>query len=569
MNVMPNIVSRTLDGKADCIIAHAMGLLKSVVFVTRADGKMAWPDPDPASAFLRNHTDDLPLSMQSYETRLDENARKARQKAIKDLTWDHAQYIIVYCLRAYDERPIWVEERGERISGKGKIPERIISVLTNIDARKRAEEKIVYRAIFDELTGLWNQTRLREAVSYSLARTKQADQSAGFLRLRVSNLNEVNETYGFETGDRLLKAIAKRLRAELSLPDVVGRISGADFGICLSDCDEDALQPFAKDIISVLSDTLYPTIHGDVRAQISVSGMILSKSKNNCAIFTDEAFSQTALTLDQAPATFGEFVDYKVGAQETRSRHQASITQAKDILDALNERRITLAYQPIVNAKTRELHHYECLMRLSRDDGEIVSAFNFIKSAEQLDLVHLLDRRALELAADMMKKDPTIKLALNVSAGTVKNQDFADNYLAALKAIGPEIKNLTLELTETVALEDPAMANRFSVEARMLGLKFSIDDFGSGYTTFQNLMAIEADSIKIDGSFIQDLSIMPHKQTFVRMMVDLAQTFSVKTVAEFVDNRENADLLTRLGVDYLQGYLFGIPSAAPNFKKVE
>ena len=102
----------------------------------------------------------------------------------------------------------------------------------------------------------------------------------------------------------------------------------------------------------------------------------------------------------------------------------------------------------------------------------------------------------------------------------------------------------------------------------MLGVEFSIDDFGSGYTTFQNLMSIEADSIKIDGSFIQGMAQTPHKQTFVRMMVDLAQTFSVKTVAEMVDNHENADLLTRLGVDYLQGYLFGIPSPKPVFKKL-
>jgi len=112
------------------------------------------------------------------------------------------------------------------------------------------------------------------------------------------------------------------------------------------------------------------------------------------------------------------------------------------------------------------------------------------------------------------------------------------------------------------------MASRFSVETRTLGCKFAIDDFGAGYTTFRNLMAIEADTIKIDGSFIQNLSQSANNQTFVRMMVDLAQTFSVKTVAEMVDNRKDAELLKRLGVDYLQGYLFGIPSAAPAWQQM-
>ena len=254
------------------------------------------------------------------------------------------------------------------------------------------------------------------------------------------------------------------------------------------------------------------------------------------------------------------------------SQHDAPVpknkgTQAEDVIAALNDRRVSLAYQPIIEAKSRDLHHYECLLRLKRDDGEIVSAGHFIMAAEKLGLVHLLDRRALEIASDTLLRYPDIKLALNVSAATVKNQGTADAYLEALRALGPYTKRVTLELTETVALEDPAMASRFSVESRMLGCEFSIDDFGSGYTTFQNLMAIEADSVKIDGSFVQELSLIPHKQTFVRMMVDLSQTFGVKTVAEMVETREDADLLQRLGVDYLQGYLFGVPSAAPAWQR--
>ena len=126
---------------------------------------------------------------------------------------------------------------------------------------------------------------------------------------------------------------------------------------------------------------------------------------------------------------------------------------------------------------------------------------------------------------------------------------------------------MTLELTETVALDDPATASAFSSEVRGIGCSFAIDDFGSGYTTFRNLMAIEADTIKIDGTLIEGIASNQNKQTFVRMMVDLAQTFSVRTVAEMVDNRADADILRRLGVDYLQGYMFGVPSAVPSWQK--
>jgi len=124
-------------------------------------------------------------------------------------------------------------------------------------------------------------------------------------------------------------------------------------------------------------------------------------------------------------------------------------------------------------------------------------------------------------------------------------------------------------IAETAALDDPATAGGFSTAVRALGCTFAIDDFGAGYTTFQNLMLIEADEIKIDGSFIRDLSVTKHKQVFVRMIVDLAQTFGVKTVAEFVTSPEDADLLTRLGVDYLQGYLFGMPNTSPDWPTAE
>ena len=134
-------------------------------------------------------------------------------------------------------------------------------------------------------------------------------------------------------------------------------------------------------------------------------------------------------------------------------------------------------------------------------------------AAERLGLVNLLDRRALEIAAVALREDPDLHIALNVSAGTLRDEDAASEYIAALKALGPDAARVTIELTETLALDDPAMASLFSIELRKLGCAFAIDDFGSGYTTFRNLMAIEADTIKIDGSFIQDISTQPHKQT--------------------------------------------------------
>ncbi len=541
----------------------------------RWDGQNShdWLDVTSAASLFRGQIPNLPENRKSYERLLSDRAISERTKAIKHLTWDGAEYIVTYPVQTFDGQKIWLEERGRRLSGDGAAPHLVLAILRNIDVQKEAQDKALYNRLYDPLTGLWSTDRLHRGLTYLLSISTREAVSAGFLRLNVTNLDDVNTTYGYETGERLLKAVGTRLSGLVTAPDMVGRLGDMGFGIGVLRADPKSLKTLGESLLKELSDTPYPSPHGELYAELCAGGTLLadpdiidrSADLTQGDVFArtaDEAFlqCQTALEGLPRPGIYAAFVGGVLKGPTIKRRNPIT---ADAILSALNDRRISLAYQPIVEAKTRALHHYECLLRLRRDNGEVISAGQIIMAAEELDLVHFLDRRALALASETLRRDPDIKLALNLSAGTVKNVKAATAYLEALKALGPAAERVTLELTETVALDDPAKANRFCVEARQFGTQFAIDDFGSGYTTFQNLMAIEADTIKIDGSFIQDLAAMPHKQTFVRMMVDLAQTFNVKTVAEMVDSREHADLLMRLGVDYLQGYLFGIPSAAP------
>jgi len=579
---------------------QASVLLGATCFIWDGAKAHVWVDALAAAELLHVQVENLPATRDAYDHRLTADAARARANALRQLTWDGAQYCISYEIQTFDDQTLWLEERGQRLSGTGQTPDKIIAVIRNISTQKRDHDKTVHSYNFDELTGLWSAERLHGGLSYLLSIAKRTHVDAGLLRLQVINLEDVNTTYGFETGDRLLKAIGARLNTFVKAPDILARLADTGFAIGLLQADAQSLENLAQSLVSELSDTPYPSPHGELYAEFAAGGTLLKgahlahepqsrlagdnlagdklggdrlagdKARNigatlkpDYAVTADDALLQARIALEESVRHRGDYIAYHNDLNKNWEHKKNYPITSEAILAALNDRRISLAYQPIVDAKTRELHHYECLLRLRRDNGEIVSAGQIIMAAEKLDLVHFLDRRALELASVTLLRDSSIRLALNLSAGTVKNMKAADAYLDALKALGPAAQRVTLELTETVALDDPAMANRFCVEARQLGTDFAIDDFGSGYTTFQNLMAIEADTIKIDGSFIQDLAVMPHKQTFVRMMVDLAQTFNVKTVAEMVDSRDNADLLMRLGVDYLQGYLFGIPSAAP------
>ena len=549
---------------AGALDAHgsAYALLGAAPYVWQKDDESAgfhWDNDEFTASLFCTQVQDIPRSNAAFLERLCDGAAAVRAQAVSTLTWDGAKYQIDYQVRTFDGRNIWVEERGLRLGGDGQKPTKILGVLTNIQSRKIKEEQAGYHASHDSLTGLWNKARMLESLTQMLAFAQRYDRQAAYIGYQVSNLSDINLTYGYEAGDRLLTAISKRLNTAVRSPDICARVSGTSFGVGLSDCNAVQMEKVSARIAKILSDTPYGSPYGDLYAEFAVGGCALSQKSVNAS----DAMEQVNTAIAHSHIRQGAFVAYARDLPDLKPRQKMSELTRDDIISALNDRRITLAYQPIVHAQSRETHHHECLLRLRREDGEIVSAADFIIAAERLECVHLLDRRALEIASRILGENSQIKLALNVSAATVQSSETADAYLKALKGLGQANERVIIELTETVALEDPAMASRFSVEVRALGCQFAIDDFGAGYTTFKNLMAVEADEIKIDGSFIRDLSLTPHKQVFVRMMVDLAQTFSVKTVAEMVGSREDADLLTRLGVDYLQGYMFGVPSAAP------
>ncbi len=518
-----------------------------------------WVDDELTAKLLCSRSEDIPRTEAGFTERLCDDARAARDKALESLSWNGAKFQIDYQIRTFDGRNIWVEERAKRISGDGKIAHKTIGVITNIQNRKIREEQAGYHAAFDSLTGLWNQTRMAEGLNHMLSSAQRYDRQAAYVVMSLTNIKDINASYGYEAGDRLITAVAKRLKSCVRSPDICARVSGTSFGIGLSDCDPTQMQTVAERIVKTLAGTPYASPHGDLYAEFALGGCALSQKATSAA----DAMEQVYTAVAHSRVRQGAFVAYARDLPDLKPRQNKADLTRDDIISALNDRRITLAYQPIVRADTRKTDHFECLLRLRRDDGEMVSAGDFIMAAERLGCVHLLDRRALEIARETLLAYPDIHVALNVSAATVKSSETAGEYLDALKTLGKATERVIIEMTETVALDDPAMASRFSVEVRALGCRFSIDDFGAGHTTFRNLMAIEADEIKIDGSFIRDLSLTPHKQVFVRMMVDLAQTFSVKTVAEMVGSREDADLLTRLGVDYLQGYMFGLPGPAP------
>jgi EAL domain-containing protein (putative c-di-GMP-specific phosphodiesterase class I) len=252
------------------------------------------------------------------------------------------------------------------------------------------------------------------------------------------------------------------------------------------------------------------------------------------------------------------FVAYEPNsaADDLRQRNMAMVD---DVIRALEEGRMRLVLQPMVDSRTGEPRIYECLLRMKREDGEMVSAGQFIELAEQLGLSRYIDKSALEMAVALLKQHPDLTLSVNVSSLTANEPD----WMASLRSLTGEDRSITsrliVEITETSVIVDMDSMKTFVDTLRELGCRIAIDDFGAGYTSFKNLKALKVDMVKIDGAFVRDLAADQTDQAFIRTMVDIARTFNMETVAEWVGDETTVRLLTEAGVDYLQGYHFGAP----------
>jgi len=234
-----------------------------------------------------------------------------------------------------------------------------------------------------------------------------------------------------------------------------------------------------------------------------------------------------------------------------------TLSVSDEIVSALNERRIVLAYQPVVPTIPGRRPFFEALLRLRRRDGGIIGPAVVLPIAEKVGLVAQIDHRVLELALQRVAAEPDLRVSVNVSAATLHDAGWIDRFAQALTTHPGAAGRLIIEITETVAIADIALTAQIFGRMKKLGAKIAMDDFGAGHTSFRSLRGLGVDVVKIDGAFVQNIARSADDRFFVRTLVELARHLNVETVAEWVEDAEATRILTEWGIDYLQGYHFG------------
>jgi diguanylate cyclase (GGDEF)-like protein len=490
-----------------------------------------------------------------------EPAQSMRSDAVqKSGGVDHGEgvrYQIEYSVRAKASSPaLWIEENGHWFAGRDGKPAQVQGLVRINNERHAHDEQLRKLARLDPLTGELNRTYLAASLAETLAEAARFRASLAFMLIGIDHLAHINDAFGFDVADEVIAEIARRIRARLRGGDVLARFSGNKFGLILKNCTADEMAIAADRFLAAIRNDVVPTKSGPVSLTASIGAINAPRYARSA----EEAMVRAQEALDSAKTLRrGSFLAWRPNAERDAQR-RVNIRVTDEIVTALNERRLVMAYEPVVELHGRAIAFHECLVRLKQQDGKLLLAPDVVPIAERLGLIRLVDQRVLELVVAELAVAPQIELSLNISPDTTMDPDWWSRIEALMRAFPGVAERLIVEITETVAIQDLDQVCGFVRRLKNFGSRIAIDDFGAGNTSFRNLRKLGVDLIKIDGAFVQNIVHSSDDRAFVQTLIDLAHRLNIKTVAEWVQDEASASLLSGWGCDYIQGRLTGLAS---------
>lgn len=369
----------------------------------------------------------------------------------------------------------------------------------------------------------------------------------------LDHLESIDAEHGAEIAEAALAEAQRRIATVMRRRDRYALYASNRMAVALLSCAPDQAQIAVERLRSAIADQSFETQRGAIRLDVAFGAASAPLHATDAPALLRRAEEALAASRRAGSA----YVVYRPGLD--RSGESDPSRRELDIVAALNERRLVAVRQPIVSAADRTPVYGEALARIRGADGRLIGATDIVPRIERAGLVPLLDARMLEIAVAHLAANPAERLAINVSPRTLASGDWLPTISAMLAAHAGVAERLVVEVTETVAVDDPEAARRRLDAMKALGVAIALDDFGAGHTSFRLLRAFPVDILKIDGVFVQNLARSPDDRFFVRTLVDLAHHLGIATVAEWVEDEASAAMLASWGVDYLQGDLFGRP----------
>jgi len=464
-------------------------------------------------------------------------------------------YTTRYLLNPTPGRRFWVEDKGRWFANQAGRPWLAHGVVRIVAAANEAESRIATTRQTDPATGALTRPDFCNALGEALERVRNDKRNLVLLIISIEDMAHHNKAYGYNVGDELIAAIARRVRSHIRKLDLLGRYAGNKLAALLVPSLPEEMERTAKRIANVVRDTPVETSAGAISASVRIGGVAGPRDAHDVTSLLHAAEEALADAKAETNTVFAAYT-----RDPDRAAHrQKNAARTDEVLSALNERRIQLAYQPINHARSGANAMFECLVRMRSPDGVIIGAGEIIPVAEKLGFVHMIDHRVMELAIEKLRQSPDIQLTFNAGVEAVLHPEWLNAFRSHLGANADLAKRLVVEITETSLIEDLSTATRVIEEIKATGAKVAIDDFGAGHTSFRNMRMLPIDILKIDGAFIKNLANSSDDRFFVKTLLQLANHLGIETVAEWVQDEDSARLLAEWGVVYLQGDYIGDP----------
>ncbi|TCV85875.1 EAL domain-containing protein [Sulfurirhabdus autotrophica] len=466
-----------------------------------------------------------------------------------------------------DGQEFAIEDSSAPIRNKEGETIGAVLVFNDVSEARNLTQQLSWQASHDPLTGLANRLEFERVLSILLDQAKNNNRRHVLLFLDLDKFKLINDTCGHIAGDECLRQLSRMLESRIRENDTLARLGGDEFGILLASCQLDHALTIAENIRQLIASFKFIWEGKIFDVGVSIGAVPFgSESENSVDIMTS---ADTACYKAKSEGRNQIQVFQPEHLADNTNGEKLSI---KKITQALNANRFQLYYQKIIatDRKLQPHSHYEILLRMINEDGQIVAPGAFIPAAERYHLMPNIDRWVVQamfewLADHAAEISEHSIFSINLSGQSLGDKRFLGFVIDQLKQISIPRGTIGFEITETSAIANLSNAVRFISTLKGLGCKFSLDDFGSGMSSYSYLKNLDVDFLKIDGAFIKNITHDMVDLAMVDSINRIGHVMGIKTVAEFVENNAIFDELESIGVDFAQGYGIHIPEPLANF----
>jgi diguanylate cyclase (GGDEF)-like protein len=457
-------------------------------------------------------------------------------------------------------RVVHVLEIGEPIFNDKGVLVRTFGTIQDITHHKETQEQLNHQASHDALTGLINRREFERRAERLLSGSGNDQDQHALCFMDLDQFKVVNDTCGHAAGDILLKQISGLLKNVVRKRDTLARLGGDEFGLLMEHCSLAEASRVVNDILSTINEYHFSYSGKLFKVGVSIGLTMVSKSTESVTELLQEADAACYIAKEEGRNRVHVHHEKDV---EVARRH-GEIQWVSRLNMAIDQDRFCLYGQPISPLVNDKAGHYELLIRFVAENGKLVPPGAFLPAAERYNLIAQLDRWVFEHALETLEQSgPFLNdvglISINVSGPSLCDENFLKQIMQRLRTSSVPAEKIGFEITETAAISNLSKAMQFITSLKQLGCSFSLDDFGSGLSSFAYLKNLPVDYLKIDGMFVKDILKDPVSHAMVTSINQIGQVMGMQTIAEFVEDEDTRQALSEIGVDYVQGYHIGRP----------